>query len=166
MPRERVSPPLLPAIVHLSTHPNARDERAAYFTVSSRNHQEDYRVRASIEPQDPGAVLFVATSLGDVESTLHRLILIELVATLAVLGALVGLGLWVVQLGLRPLRRIEETAAAITAGDLSRRVERADSQTEVGRVGAALNAMLDQIETSDKRCAASSPTRHTSCGRR
>jgi two-component system, OmpR family, sensor kinase len=145
------SPPLLPATVHFSEHPNADHERTAYFTTSSRNHQEDYRVRASIEPENPGVVLFVATSLGGVASTLHRLILIELIATLAVLAALAGLGLWVVQLGLRPLRAIEVTAAAITAGDLSRRVENTDERTEVGRVGSALNTMLDRIEASDRR---------------
>jgi two-component system OmpR family sensor kinase len=57
-----------------------------------------------------------------------------------------GIGLYVVRLGLRPLDEIEETAAAIGAGDLSRRVERADPGTEVGRLGLALNAMLGQIE--------------------
>jgi two-component system OmpR family sensor kinase len=145
------SPPLLPAPVHFSAHPNALHERTAYFTASSRDHQEEYRVRASIEPQNPGAILFVATSLSGVMSTLHRLILIELIATLGVLAALVGLGLWVVQLGLRPLRRIEQTAAAITAGELSRRVENTDERTEVGRVGNALNTMLDRIEASDRR---------------
>src|SRR4029079_7637227 len=38
--------------------------------------------------------------------------------------------------------------AAIAAGDLSRRVERAEERTEVGRLGLSLNAMLTQIETS------------------
>src|SRR5262249_42891251 len=51
-------------------------------------------------------------------------------------------------LGLRPLREIESTAAAIAAGDLSRRVERADERTEVGRLGRSLNAMLAQIESA------------------
>jgi two-component system OmpR family sensor kinase len=148
---DECSPPVLPATVDISAHENEHNERTAYFTASSRDHEEKYRVRASIEPQNPGAVLFVATSLSDVGNTLHRLILIELIATLAVLAALVGLGLWVVQLGLRPLRRIEQTAAAITAGDLSHRVEHPDERTEVGRVGAALNTMLDRIESSDRR---------------
>ena len=69
--------------------------------------------------------------------------------------------------------RSSETAAAIAAGDLSRRVERADERTEVGRLGLALNAMLGQIERRSGRarrpsgsCAASSPTPRTSCGRR
>jgi len=56
----------------------------------------------------------------------------------------------VVRLGLRPLREIEGTASAIAAGDLSRRVERAEPRTEVGRLGLSLNAMLAQIESAFK----------------
>jgi two-component system, OmpR family, sensor kinase len=66
----------------------------------------------------------------------------------AVLVALAVLGVWVVRLGLRPLDAIGTTAAAIAGGDLSRRVERAEERTEVGRLGLALNAMLAQIETA------------------
>jgi two-component system, OmpR family, sensor kinase len=58
------------------------------------------------------------------------------------------LGLWVVRIGLRPLDAIGSTAATIAGGDLSRRVERSDSHTEVGRLGLALNAMLGQIESA------------------
>src|SRR5579862_690606 len=47
-----------------------------------------------------------------------------------------------------------ETAGAIAAGDLSRRVEPADDYTEVGRLGLALNSMLGQIEEAfDERKA-------------
>src|SRR5205085_10047983 len=109
-------------------------ERVTYFTVASKNGSTSYRVRASIEPQDPSRILVIATSLGGVDSTLHRLLLIELLVTLAVLAAIAGLGLWVVRLGLRPLREIESTAATIAAGDLSRRVDRAEPKTEVGRL--------------------------------
>ena len=51
--------------------------------------------------------------------------------------------------------RIEENAAAIAAGDLSRRVEPDDETTEVGRLGHALNAMLGQIEGAFAERAAS-----------
>ena len=59
-----------------------------------------------------------------------------------------------------------KTADAIAAGDLTRRVETANDRTEVGRLGLALNAMLAEIEGSTSACAASSPTRRTSCARR
>ncbi len=46
----------------------------------------------------------------------------------------------------RPLARVERTAAAIAAGDLSRRVEVERPATEVGRLSRSLNAMLAHIE--------------------
>ena len=51
------------------------------------------------------------------------------------LAALALLGLWIVRLGLRPLDEIGTTAEAIAEGDLTRRVERAEPRTEVGRLG-------------------------------
>jgi two-component system, OmpR family, sensor kinase len=148
---EGSSPPKLPAKLDLPERGNAENERTVYFDAPARKGSETYRVRASIEPQEANRILFVASSLGEVDGTLHRLVLIELIATAAVLAALTALGLWVVRLGLRPLREIELTAAAITAGDLSRRIDHPDPQTEVGRVGSALNTMLDRIEASDRR---------------
>jgi two-component system OmpR family sensor kinase len=146
------SPPKLGPTIAVAASPNRDNgERASYFTVGAVRGSTSYRVRASVEPQHPGFVLLVATSLNDVAGTLHRLILIEVLATLAVLGGMIALGLWLVRLGLRPLREIEATARAITGGDLSPRVEVADERTEVGRVGRALNTMLDRIETSDSR---------------
>jgi two-component system OmpR family sensor kinase len=81
--------------------------------------------------------------------------MIELLVTGLVLAALGAIGVWVVSLGLRPLRAIEKTAGAIASGDLSQRVERAEERTEVGRLGLALNAMLSQIETAFKAREAS-----------
>jgi two-component system, OmpR family, sensor kinase len=142
------SPPKLPAtITGLQRH---GPDLVRYFTVPAENGGGRYRVRASLDAGSPN-LLIIASSLGDVDSTLHRLTLIELLATAGVLVALAALGLWVVRLGLRPLREIELTAEAITAGDLSRRVDHPDPRTEVGRVGSALNTMLDRIETSDRR---------------
>jgi two-component system OmpR family sensor kinase len=149
------SRPRIPRKIAVPTRPNGRevegDEFVRYFDVPAKRGEGSYRIRASVEPDRPHQMLLVASSLGGVESTLHRLLLIELIATAAVLAALAALGLWVVHLGLRPLRRIEETADAITAGDLSHRVDHPDPQTEVGRVGSALNEMLDRIEASDRR---------------
>ncbi len=50
---------------------------------------------------------------------------------------------------------MEETAAAIGAGDLSRRVEPDGGNTEIGRLGASLNAMLGQIEDAFSERSAS-----------
>jgi two-component system OmpR family sensor kinase len=143
------SPPDVGASIHIPARSTSSGvDRVAYFTVSADDGSHTYRVRASIEAQSPNQVLLVASSLGDVYGTLHRLELVELIVTLAVIAAVAVLGLWVVRVGLRPLRAIEATAATIAAGDLSQRVDLAEPKTEVGRLGASLNAMLAQIEAA------------------
>jgi two-component system OmpR family sensor kinase len=146
LPGESEPSPSMPATVTPPTSEAGEGELVRYFSVPGEEGGR-YRVRASIGNGDQ-AMLVVATSLRDVDTTLERLVLIELVVTALVLAAIVGLGLWLVRLGLKPLDAIGETASAIAAGDLSRRVERAEERTEVGRLGLALNAMLSRIEAS------------------
>jgi two-component system, OmpR family, sensor kinase len=143
-------PPRLPATITVPAQPNSGPDRVSYFTVSATSGGDRYRVRASIDPGSTNT-LIIATSLSGVDSTLHRLLLIELFVTLAVLVGIVLLGLWIVRLGLRPLVAIGRTADQIAGGDLSHRVERAEPHTEVGRLGLALNSMLERIEASDRR---------------
>jgi two-component system OmpR family sensor kinase len=141
--------PRYPAAISFPKQANTpQGDRVTFLTVPATSGGGRYRVRASIESHAPDYVLLIAAPLEDVDSTLHRLVLIELLVTALVLGAIALVGLWVVRLGLRPLTAIGETAAMIAAGDLSQRVEREDARTEVGRLGRALNAMLHQIETA------------------
>jgi two-component system OmpR family sensor kinase len=140
-------PPKLPKTFAF-TRANGDGEQVSYLTVHSADGDDRYRVRASRDPDLKGRTLIVATSLSGVDSTLHRLVIVELLVTALVLGGVALLGLWVVRVGLRPLTEIGATAATIAAGDLSHRVARVDQRTEVGRLGIALNAMLSQIETA------------------
>ncbi len=109
----------------------------------------------------PGTIL-IATSLDEVDATVHRLSTINLLVGGLVLGGLALAGYSMVRTALRPLTRIEQTAAAIAGGDLSRRVPDHDPRTEVGRLGRALNTMLEQIETAFRARAASETTARTS----
>ena len=143
---KQAPPPRLPQTIAITSRRGA--DRASYFTAPAATGDGRYRVRASIDPGSNGYTLIVATSLGSVDSTLHRLVFVELLVTLAVLGGVAVLGLWVIRVGLRPLTEIGATAATIAAGDLSQRVVRDDDRTEVGRLGRALNAMLAQIESA------------------
>ena len=139
--------PKLPATITLPKSANTPDgDRVTFLTVPALSGGGSYRVRASVEANAPNRILLIAAPLADVNSTLHRLLLIELAVTAAVLLAMTALALWIVRLGLRPLDAIGKTAAAIAAGDLSQRVERAEDRTEVGRLGLALNKMLEKIE--------------------
>jgi two-component system OmpR family sensor kinase len=111
-------------------------------TVSS----DGERYRALAEPAASGLVLVAAIPLADVDDTLARLLVVEALVIAGILIVLGGAAWWVVGIGLRPLDRIGDTAGAIAAGDLGRRVEPADDRTEVGRLGLALNAMLARLE--------------------
>jgi two-component system OmpR family sensor kinase len=117
-----------------------------------------YRVLA--QSFSSGAVLVVGIPLTDVGDVLNRLLTVEALVAAGVLLGLAALSLWTVRRELRPLQRIEETAGAIAAGDLSRRVDVVDPRTEVGRLGLSLNAMLAQIERAfDERRASESRLR-------
>jgi len=92
--------------------------------------------------------LVVGINLGSVDQTLGWLGRIDLLVSALIVLALAVVGIAIVRSSLRPLKDIEETAEAIAAGDLSRRVPDRDPRTEVGRLGRSLNTMLARIESS------------------
>jgi two-component system, OmpR family, sensor kinase len=116
------------------------------FTVHGKEGDDGaYRVFAERDPRG-GLTTVVAVPLGDVEQRLNRLLLVESLV-IAVVLVLLGAVAWaVVRVGLLPLDRMGHTAGAIAGGDLSHRIEPTDPRTEVGRLGMALNAMLDRLE--------------------
>jgi signal transduction histidine kinase len=114
----------------------------------------DGRWRVLVHEAGPGTKV-VAASLEGIDSTTRQLRLIDLVVSLVVLVAVAGVGAAIVRASLRPLVEIEQTARAIAAGDLTRRVPERDPRTEVGRLGRALNTMLAQIESAFGARAAS-----------
>jgi two-component system OmpR family sensor kinase len=104
----------------------------------------DYRVLAV---DDPGGGLTVAAiSMEATDEALQRLLVVEGIVIVGVLALVGGFALVVVRVGLLPLDRMGHTASAIAGGDLSHRVETTDPRTEVGRLGIALNRMLDRLE--------------------
>ncbi len=98
-------------------------------------------------PDGSGSAL-VAISLAGVDATLARLKYLELVIGGVVLVLLAGVGFLAVRSSLRPLAGVKDTAEAIAAGDLTRRVPEHPPRTEVGQLSGALNGMLAQIESA------------------
>jgi two-component system, OmpR family, sensor kinase len=135
------SPPALPKIT--TAFIAAHHDRP--FTVSSANGKTSWRVVARAMPDGTGGVA-IATSLSDLDHTVDHLILIEVLIGAIALLFMGGAGYVVIKRSLRPLVAVEGTAAAIAAGDLSQRVPQLHPRTEVGRLSAALNGMLAQIE--------------------
>jgi two-component system OmpR family sensor kinase len=104
-----------------------------------------YRVLAQRDPRD-ATINVAAIPLRATDDNLDRLLVVLALVIGAVL-ALLGVVSWlVVRVGLLPLDRMGHTAGAIAGGDLSHRVESTDPRSEVGRLGIALNAMLDRLE--------------------
>jgi two-component system, OmpR family, sensor kinase len=116
------------------------------FTVDGQKGADTrYRVLAQRDPRD-ATINIAAIPLRATDDNLERLLVVLALVIAAVL-ALLGVVSWlVVRVGLLPLDRMGHTAGAIAGGDLSHRVESTDPRTEVGRLGIALNAMLDRLE--------------------
>jgi two-component system, OmpR family, sensor kinase len=137
----------LPVLPH--SLPNyGMDKPSAPFTVAGIAGVSQYRVIDWPEDSFRGNFVVLAIPLTEVRSTLNQLLLLEASITVAVVAATALLALLIIRIGLRPLQRMGAVAQDIAAGDLTRRVEPASRQTEIGRLGLALNGMLSQIEAA------------------
>ena len=116
--------------------------------------------RVLVQPRQGGSggSVVVAASLAGIDNAVAWLQRLDLLVSLAVLLVVAGVGVAIVRASLRPLVEMEQTAEAIAAGDLTRRVPDRDPRTEVGRLAAALNSMLAQIEAAFRARAASEAT--------
>ncbi|WP_236651945.1 sensor histidine kinase [Streptacidiphilus neutrinimicus] len=110
-----------------------------------------YRVLAQ-RGQD-GDTLVSGLPLNQVESTVRRLLLVELLVFAGLFALTAAAGTFWVRLALRPLERVTRTAEQVSALPLAsgevtlrERVPDENPQTEVGRVGVALNLMLGHVE--------------------
>ena len=111
----------------------------------------DYRVVA-LGLRDGGTVI-IGLPLADIDETVGQLWLIVGVIGGVVLAGAAALGVLLVRVAMRPLDRVVATATAVSRLPLDRdaalavRVPDADvdERTEVGRVGASINRMLDHV---------------------
>jgi two-component system, OmpR family, sensor kinase len=93
------------------------------------------------------SVLIVAEQATSLRRQLRGLILIEMITGGGLITLLAVGGQWLIGRALEPLDEMASTANDITArGDLNARMAEAGSETEVGRLGAAINTMLDRIQ--------------------
>ena len=98
-------------------------------------------------PADGAYLIVVAHSTDTVSGQVGGIIVAELITGGVLLGLLAIGGSWLIGRGLEPLDEMASTADEITSrGDLNARVANADHRTEVGRLGSAINTMLDRIQ--------------------
>jgi len=126
------------------------------YTVGSDMPGHRWRaITYGVQDAPAGTTLTVALPLAGVDETLRQVVTTTVVTGLLVVLLGAALSWFGVHRALRPLRQIEQTAGAIAAGDLSRRVPATSPHTEVGRLSHSLNAMLAQIEQAFAAQAAS-----------
>jgi two-component system OmpR family sensor kinase len=118
---------------------------STFFTTDALGGDGSYRVLARPSGLE-GLTLVTAIRLDDVESTVSRLVLVEVIGTVAILSVLGLVTWWVVRLGIRPIKQMTVAAGEIAAGDLTVRVPDAPPGTESGDLAVALNEMLGTIE--------------------
>ena len=141
-PEDPKAPPLMPPIP--SQQLDAIIDEVV--TASSQDDALEYRMLVQREPS--GNVMVTAAPLDDVDAAVARVVQIFLgFGAVTLLGA-AGAGWWFIRRELRPVDQMVDTATGIAAGDLTRRVADADTRTELGRLGSALNEMLTRIEES------------------
>lgn len=119
---------------------------ARFVRVPGEARSGYWQVHSARSTGPRGQILLVAQRAVASDELISRTANVAIITSAAVLVGLALLSGYVVRRGLRPLEDIGSTAAAIGAGDLTRRVTETTERTEVGRLGAALNAMLGQLE--------------------
>ncbi len=115
-----------------------------------------YRV-ATATARHSGSTLVIGLSMSGVRQTLGRVALIFAVVTALALLAATCAGILIIRRALAPLTRVAAAAGAVADLPLDRgevalpvRVAEADANpgTEVGRLGLAVNRMLDHIDAA------------------
>jgi two-component system OmpR family sensor kinase len=115
----------------------------------------------AVQQYQGGPVLYTGLPLSSVNKTLRDVAIAEAAVFAAVVLFVAGAGVGLVRLSLRPLRRVATTATMVTElpldteVSLPARVPDDDPRTEVGQVGAAINRMLQHVESALERRAAS-----------
>ncbi len=131
-----------------------RTARARVDALPFTVHQPGMpKLRAVARPVRPGrhrfpaAFLVVARPVAGVSRQVRGIVVAELITGAVLLLLLVLSGRWLIGRGLAPLGQMAGTAHRITTqGDLTARMPDADESTEVGRLGWAINTMLDRIQ--------------------
>jgi len=132
-----------------------QEERSAPFSVNLGGDVGEYRVLAAT--LRTGELYLTGLPVSSVTSTATQLAITIALVSLAGIVLVAFVATAIVRLALRPLQRVTDTAARVSELPLDRgevllvdRVPAADTdpRTEVGRVGSALNRMLDHVDVA------------------
>jgi two-component system OmpR family sensor kinase len=109
------------------------------------------RVRVLAAPLKDGSSMIIAISEANIDAAFRRLMITVIIvsaATLLMMGLVV---VWVMRLGIRPIRDVTDTADAIANGATDLRVEVVGDGTEAARLATAFNRMIDVNQAAEER---------------
>jgi heavy metal sensor kinase len=141
----------------LLTRAEQRDVLAGHDvkrTAHGPSDSEPFRVYATaVTHGRERDTLLVASSLEGVDSAVHSVLVLMLIAGPALLLVIGGGGWWLARKALLPVARLTEQAERIEVDRLDERVPEPPTADEIGRLAATLNRMLDRLErgVEDKR---------------
>lgn len=122
------------------------DQFGQPFTVTGIEHRDQNWRVLTLRELSTGGSLAIATPMSRVDSTVAQVVLLMSVIGLCILMAVALLSWFAVRRAFRPLTRIEDTARAIAAGDLTKRIPARGGRDEVTSLSSSLNLMLTRIE--------------------
>jgi two-component system OmpR family sensor kinase len=137
------TPDPLPA---LPPYPGGVPDAALGRIVELPSVDGSMRYRVLLVGTRLGATLALAAPLSGVDAATSAMIRVLLLVGAVTMAGLLALAWFVVRRGLLPLERIAASAGHIAQGDLSHRAGVPHDDTEVGRLGAAFDTMLDRIQ--------------------
>ena len=113
---------------------------------------------ATVLPE--GAMVTLSASTAGIDQTISQLVAIEAIATILVIAGAGLLLALVTNRTLQPLGDVAAVADQIAAGEFGRRLRPTRTDTELGRMAAAFDRMVDALEAARARAvAAESVTR-------
>lgn len=135
------------------TMPNVMATKGLPFEVdmggkfTEHNEGDGWRIVAQPLYQGFGSVV-VALPTGKDNGLISQYRVIGLTFGLLLL-LFSGIAVWyTITRTLRPLKEVERTAAAVAAGDISKRLMEHEGDTEIARINRSLNTMLSSLETA------------------
>ena len=119
---------------------------------TQRMHGTNYEVVLNHLPPSPafppGCVLLVGRSIVPELNQLHRYLFYGIGTGALVLLALLFIGWQAIGQAIKPIQDISATAVKISAGDLSQRINSAETESELGQLAAVLNSTFARLEAA------------------
>lgn len=138
--------PIFPSTYSLGDA-NARADQV--LTLSGPNGAVFHAAVAPVQPEgSPLRIQLVALPLAEADRVISQYFGIYITIALITIFVAALLTRGLVTLTFRRLGQVEATAMSIAAGDFRQRLTDLEPTTEVGRLNAAINTMLDRVDRS------------------